>query len=116
MSYNSEEAFNNEKFWSYFIKDKGKELLNQGWKGKLSRDDLEKHNNWDIVEDVFSNAVNCDGKEVDFAEDDGGGIPGSGDCVWVIEYGGLYFYNGSSISGGPFEKLDDAYREAVLNE
>jgi len=115
MSYDSETAFNNEKFWNYFVKEKGKELLKKGWKGELTRQNLEKNNNWDVVEDVFFSAVDCDGKEVDFAEDDGGGIPGSGDFVRVIEYGGLYFYNESSVSGGPFEKIDDAYEEAGLN-
>lgn len=112
MSYDSKVAFDNENFWKYFTADKGTELRSAGWVGELTRVDLELEDNWDIVEDVFSDAVSCDGREVDFHEDDGGGISGSGDFVRIIEYGGLYFYDGSSISGGPFDMINDAYEEA----
>ena len=116
MSYDTQAAINNNVFWTFFIENKSDALRDSGWVGPISKTQLETvKENWAVLEDVFEDTINCDAKEVDFDEDDGGGIPGSSDFVSIVKYGNLYFFNGSSMCGGPYPNINDAYVDAGLN-
>ena len=115
MSFDTDKAVKDPAFWKRFTKKYGKTLQKQRWQGPLEPEQLKIDANSDLFEDVFLNAVQIDGKEKFVAESDGGGIPGSGDVVFIKALCGKFFITGSCMSGGPYETLEEATDRAGLN-
>lgn len=116
MDFDEQAAFANKALWRQFVSDMGVEMRKSGWQGDFCNENLASELNRDIASDAFFDAIHMKSKNVQFAEDDGAGIPGSADFVDIVEYGGLFFVTGSCMSAGPFDSLACAIEYSGVDE
>jgi hypothetical protein len=113
MGFDTVSAAYDKDFWRSFANKYKARLLKAGWIGPLQADGIEKAVNYDAFESVLCDAVQCDAKEVAFAESDSQ-IPGGADFASIKKLFGCYFVTGSSVDEGPFKSRSEAEDVAGL--
>jgi len=102
-------------FWKLFTSKYKKQILKRGWKGPINPEGLNQGVNWDALDNIISVAIYEDGEQEEFAESDGGGIPGSADYAQITSLCGKYFVTGSYLNGGPYDTYEEAASAAGLD-
>jgi hypothetical protein len=115
MSFDLTRAGQDPAFWELLIQKYQVELLAARWQGAFEPGQLDIDDNWDALHNVLNMAISEDGTEEEFAESDGGGIPGSADYASITELLGKFFVTGSYLNGGPYDSYEEAAAAAGLD-
>jgi hypothetical protein len=115
MSFDLVRMGEDEAFWKLFTSKYEKQIREQGWQGPIDPEGLENGDNWDALDNTINFALSDDGHQEEFAESDGGGIPGSADFAQITSLCGKFFVTGSYLVGGPYDSYGEAAREAGLD-
>jgi hypothetical protein len=114
MSFDLTRAGEDPAFWERLVQRYQTQLLAEGWQGPFEPGQLSIDQNWDALDNVLNLAIWDDGTEEEFAESDGGGIPGSADFASITELLGKFFVTGSYLNGGPYDSYEEAAEAAGL--
>jgi hypothetical protein len=116
MSFDLVRAGEDQAFWKRLVGKYGKNLVADGWEGPMEPEQLQNDANYDLLHNLLMAAVCEEGREEEFVESDGEGIPGSADFASITELLGKFFVTGSYLNGGPYDTYQEAAEEAGLGD